>query len=254
MTKVSLLLILILLLSCVGITYAQTRYSYEARIPLYNADTNLGDVEVQITDDQLDWINRDSLISVLNGLLKDDTIMAMAKLSDRLSPAVLPIPVIFNAGELKLETNIDIGLMSRKSTDLGVDLEDEKEQALHPAPFGGAINYRLEQNWGHERLGGDFFSGQFNSFMNIQSLVLENQMYYQSNIEQKWYRGDTRLVKDFSASNIRAQVGDVYPQIQGFMVARPLGGVNIARNFSLNPYRLPYPTGNQNFTLPQDHL
>jgi len=242
-------LVFFILLSFTGISYAQVNQSYEASIPLYNAETNLGDVKVQITNDELDWINRDSLISVLQDLLKEDTVLAIKKLSDRLSPSVLPIPVVFNPVELKLETNVDLGLMARKSTDLGVDLEDEESQSLQPAPFGGAINYRLEQNWGHERLGGNFFSGQFNSFMNIQSLVLENQMYYQSNVDQKWYRGDTRLVKDFKETNIRAQAGDVYPQIQGFMVARPLGGINVARNFSLNPYRLPYPTGNQNFTL-----
>jgi outer membrane usher protein len=33
------------------------------------------------------------------------------------------------------------------------------------------------------------------------------------------------------------------------MVGRPVGGLNVSRNFSLNPYRLPYPTGSQNFVL-----
>lgn len=233
----------------VQFSLAQVGTSYTAQIPLYNGDMNLGDVQVEITGEELTSIDRDSLISALKDTLKDDTLNAVVRLPEKLNPSSLPIPVRFNPQDLKLETTITVESTVTKSTDLGVDLENEKREALEPAPFGGAVNYRLEQNWGDERLGGEYFSGQFSSFVNMNSLVFENQTYYQSNIKDGWYRGDTRLVKDFEKQNVRAQAGDVYPQIQGFMVARPLGGVNIQRNFSLNPYRLPYPTGNQNFTL-----
>lgn len=244
MTKLFLFAIL---LFC-GTVHAQVM-AYQAQLPLYDQDTNLGDVSVEITGEELTSIDRDSILAILKGILKEDSIAAFQRLPARLSPAQIPIPLKFSPEELKLQTSIDLELRATKKTDLGVDLEDEKRDALQPAPFGGAINYRLEQFWGDERLGGKFFSGQFSSFVNMNSLVLESQTFYQSNIESQWYRGDTRLVKDFEKQNIRTQVGDVYPQIQGFMVAKPLGGVNIQRNFSLNPYRLPYPTGNQNFTL-----
>jgi outer membrane usher protein len=247
MTKPFLAVILLLLSA---FSYAQVMGSaYTAHIPLYDQETNLGDVQVDIDGESLKYVDRDSLINVLKDLLREDTLNAVKRLPEKLTPAQLPIPFRFNPEELKIDTSIDIELRARKKTDLGIDLEDEKRDALHPAPVGGAINYRLEQNWGDERLGGKFFSGQFNSFVNIKSLVLENQTYYQTNTDSQWFRGDTRLVKDFEKENIRAQAGDVYPQIQGFMVAKPLGGVNLQRNFSLNPYRLPYPTGNQNFTL-----
>lgn len=230
--------------------YAQGFASgYVANLPLYDGDTNLGDVEVEIENEKIKWMSRDSLRKILKGQLKEDTLKAVDKLPNHLSPTSLPIPISFNPQELKIETKIDLENRARKDTDLGIDLEDKKKTALTPAPFGGAINYRLEQNWGDERLGGKYFSGQFNSFVNMNSLVLESQNYYQDNAEHTWFRGDTRLVKDFQKENIRTQLGDVYPQIQGFMVAKPLGGVNIQRNFSLNPYRLPYPTGHQNFTL-----
>lgn len=247
MTKLFLLgLILLTTLSA----FAQNMgMAYVASLPLYDQDTNLGDVQVEINGEELVSVDRDSLLNVLRSTLKEDTIAAFERLPAKLSPSQISIPLKFSPQELKLETKIDLNLMARKKTDLGVDLEDEKRDALQPAPFGGAINYRLEQFWGDEKLGGKYFSGQFGSFINMNSLVLENQMYYQTNTESQWYRGDTRLVKDFEKQNIRTQVGDIYPQIQGFMVAKPLGGVNIQRNFSLNPYRLPYPTGNQNFTL-----
>lgn len=244
MTKFFILFIL--LISSAAIAQVP---SYEAQIPLYDQDTNLGDVLVEINGEELTSVDRDSILNVLSPILKDDTRAAFERLPKKLSPSRIPIPLKFSPEELKLQTTIDIELRATRKTDLGVDLEDEKRDALQAAPFGGAINYRLEQFWGDERLGGQFFSGQFNSFVNMNSLVLESQTFYQSNTDSKWYRGDTRLVKDFEKQNIRTQAGDVYPQIQGFMMAKPLGGINIQRNFSLNPYRLPYPTGNQNFTL-----
>lgn len=222
---------------------------YEASLPFFDGDRNLGDVSVQVQGDQIKWIRRDSLIDVLRPQLKDDTLRSVEKLSPEVRLEQIPFPVTFNVEELKIVSNISLELRAREKTELGVDYEDEKARARRPAPVGGAINYRLEQSYGSEAYGGNYFSGQFNSFLNVHGLVFENLSYYQSHQEPLWLRGDTRVVKDFEKHMIRAQVGDVYPNIQGFMVARPLGGVNIARNFSLNPYRLPYPTGNQNFTL-----
>jgi outer membrane usher protein len=206
-------------------------------------------VNVSIEGEELQWIKRESLIEVLRPHLKDDTIRSLERLSAEIRLEQIPFPVSFDVTELKIQSTIDLELRSLEKTDLGIDYEDEKANALRPAPVGGAINYRLEQNYGSEAYGGNYFSGQFNSFVNVKGFVFENSSYYQSHLEPLWFRGDTRIVKDFEKSMIRTQVGDVYPTIQGFMVARPLGGVNIARNFSLNPYRLPYPTGNQNFTI-----
>lgn len=223
--------------------------AYTAAIPFYDGENNLGDIEVEVENERINWVDKTSLLNILESYLRADTLRAMEKLPDRIDPNKLPFPFLFNPEELKIESHINLENKVRKKTDLGINLDEEQKVAMNPAPFGGAVNYRLEQNWSAEELGGNFFSGQFNSFINMNSVVLENQTFYQDDIESKWYRGDSRLVKDFQGHDIRTQLGDVYPQIQGFMVARPMGGINIQRNFSLNPYRFPYPTGHQNFTL-----
>ncbi len=238
-----------LLMLLLGVSHPLRAQSYSAGLPLFDGATNLGDVQVDIEGEEVRSIDRASLIELFRGYLGEDTIRAVEALPEKLTPAQIPFPLVFNPSELRLETKIDLKLRATKRTDLGIDLSEEQKVALAPAPVGGAVNYRLEQNWGDKRLAGKFFSGQFNSFLNIHSVVLENQSFYQSNLDQRWFRGDTRLVKDFQRSDIRLQAGDVYPQVQGFMVARPLGGMNLQRNFSLNPYRLPYPTGHQSFTL-----
>lgn len=228
---------------------AQEQAIYEAVIPLVDRDRNLGDLKAQIKGDDIISVEKESLINAMRSILKPDTLKALENLPNEVSPSLLPFPLKLNAQDFKIESQLDLSIRSSEDTKLRSDLKKEYPGAIMPAPFGGALNYHLEQSWGHERLGGKSFSGQFSPFVNIKSLVLENQTFYQSQTNPQWFRGDTRFVKDFQDQEIRTQLGDIYPQVQGFMVGRPMGGINLHRNFSLNPYRLPFPTGTQNFTL-----
>lgn len=224
--------------------------SYVAQIPLMDGPEELGEVEVEIKDEKVSWVGKQSLVEIIRSRLTEGTLAALEKLPSKISPTLLPFPLKFNPQRFILETALKVEMRAKQKTNLGVDLDDLASEAMAPAPFGGAINYNLEKSWADEELGGNAFDGQFNSFLNLHSLVMESQSFYQNNNEHdKWFRGDTRLVKDFQSHQVRSQFGDVYPGIQGFMVSRPLGGINIQRNFSLNPYRLPYPTGRQDFTL-----
>lgn len=244
MNRLLLLFIFVLLSASLG-----AQVYYKASIPLFDGDRYLGDVEVEIKDEKLVTLNRNSLRSVLASAIKPELISRLDGGSETIGPEQLPFPIHFNAQDLKLETKLRVEDRSSERLDV---LEDFKarygNQVLDPAPFGGAINYRLEQTTSsleEQR----FFTGQFDSFFNLKDLVLENQSFYNSDQSRNWFRGDTRLVKDFPKSQVRAQVGDIYPQSQGFMVSRPIGGVSLSRNFSLNPYRFPYPLGEQSFTL-----
>lgn len=246
MTKFFLLAFI--LFQSVALAQTVNSTSYEASLPLVDGERNLGEVKVKIVGENIEWVDRNDLMTLLGNMVKADTLKSLEKLPPEINPASLPFPFRFDATNLQIITSLPLEMKSSQSVDLTDDLPNSRN-ALRPATLGGAINYRLEKNWGSETLGGDNFNAQFNSFLNANSLVLENQTFYQDNTQTKWFRGDTRLVKDFEKSQIRAQAGDVYPNIQGFMVGRPMGGVNIHRNFSLNPYRLPYPTGTQSFTL-----
>ncbi len=223
--------------------------SYEATIPLFAGEKYLGDLKVEVNGDDIVTIERESLKKVLDPILKDDTLEAIDKLPPRIGPNNLPFPIKLNSQDFRIETVLGLDIRASEETQIKEDLNELNKDAIAPSPFGGAINYRLEQTYGDDHLGGNSFNGQFNSFLNMNTIVFENQTFYQTLNNQNWQRGDTRFVKDFERHEIRTQVGDVYPQIQGFMIGRPLGGVNVHRNFSLNPYRLPYPTGTQNFTI-----
>lgn len=244
----SLFTIIALIIPSMGIS--QTIQAYEAVLPLYNNKRLMGDVKVTIENDKLISVDKASLLNAIRKELNSDTIRSFESLNAQINPETMPIPVIFNPQDLKLDMPFDIELRSREKVDLLEDYHRRYEtEALRPASFGGAINSRLEQSWSSNPAEQDFLSGQFDSFLNMNTLVFENQSYYQSNIDQKFFRGDARLVKDIERHQVRFQAGDVHPQIQGFMVGRPIGGINVSRNFSLNPYRLPYPSGAQEFSL-----
>lgn len=224
--------------------------SYEALLPLYDKDRFVGEVKVEIEGETLKSVDKASLIDLLKTNLAPDTLRRFESLGSKIDPKVMPLPIRFNPEDLKLEMPFDVQLRAQENVAVLEDYHHRYEgEAKRPASFGGAINSRLEQTWTNNPSETNFFNGQFESFLNMNSLVFENQSFYQSNIEKKWFRGDARLVKDVERHQVRVQAGDVHPQVQGFMVGRPIGGVNIARNFSLNPYRLPYPTGSQDFAL-----
>lgn len=247
------LLALAFLLQATSFAYAQNNWaemSYEATLPLYDNDKLLGDVKVEMKGETINWIERYSLRLALGSFAQADVLEKINKAPEKIKPDELPFKVSFNPQDLRIETNFSMKERSSENLNLMEDYQRRYDGvAMKPSPFGGAINYRLEQSVGNDETQSKYFSGQFDSFVNMNSLVLENQTYYQSNNNAGWFRGDTRLVKDFERKQIRVQAGDVYPTVQGFMNARPMGGLNVSRNFSLNPYRLPYPTDTQNFTI-----
>lgn len=241
---------LLLLIATAPSAFAQTSPTYEASLPLYDKERYLGDVKVVIEGEKLISVDKATLIETIKPNLQSDTLKRFDALGKKIDPLKMPLPLRFNPQDLKLEMPFDVELRSQEKVALVEDYHRRYEgEALRPAEIGGAINSRLEQSWTNNPNEKNFFSGQFDSFLNVNSFVIENQSFYQSNNDEKFFRGDARIVKDLEKHQVRLQAGDVHPQIQGFMVGRPLGGVNISRNFSLNPYRLPYPTGTQNFVL-----
>jgi outer membrane usher protein len=223
---------------------------YETSLPLYDKNVYLGEVFTSIRGEEIQWLEKSSLLPVLSSHLKPEVLTNLQSLPEKVTPTRIPFPVSFNPRELRLEASLPLEYRISESTNLREDyLAQNSRDALRPAPFGGAINYRLEQTWADERNGGNYFNGQFNSFLNLHRFVFENQTFYQSDLDSPWFRGDTRIVKDFEQHLIRTQIGDFFPEVQGFMQPYSMGGVNVHRNFALNPYRLPFPTGNQNFTL-----
>lgn len=226
--------------------------SFEATVPLYLAGEERDQIKVRLKGEVLEAVDRQSLLTALRKRVRANFFEHLESAPAWIPASDLKIPLVYSPQNARLEME----LPPEDQAGHKLEVFDHPEvryrrEALKPAPFGGAINYRVEQAFGADALGGNSFGSYFDSFVNIGGVVIENQSNYQdSKISGTgWFRGDTRLVKDFPKNRVRAQVGDVYPSNFGFMPSGPVGGVMIARNFTLNPYRIPFPQGQGNFVL-----
>lgn len=247
MAKITLFALIFL--ATISQSWSVGKTAYSGLVPLTTPEKEWGEVLVEIEDDELKSIDRNSFLKALKTGINQRLVSKIKKLPSKFHPAQSPIPLGFNVRELSLKAKIGVKDRSISSIDIFEEQKRENKEALIASPFGGAVNFQLERSWGSERLGRYGLNGQFNSFLNFNSFVFENQYYYQENTRPDWYRGDTRVVKDFEKNQLRVQAGDVHPQVQGFMSPQPMGGINVQKLFSLNPYRLPYPTGTKSFSL-----
>lgn len=79
--------------------------------------------------------------------------------------------------------------------------------------------------------------------------VLEAQADYLEDDGKAFRRGDVRLVRDFPAQMLRAAAGDISYPVTAFQSFQPMLGVSVARNFTLQPYRVTVPTGDTSFVV-----
>lgn len=263
MNKILLATLLLNLTAYVGQAYSQTiieddlhekifgkkAKTEEVTIGFFSDGIEFGEVRVRLRGDKLLSIEKSSLLQVLNESIDQNEIIRLSNIKDDwIAPEDIGFPVRFSPEVLGVIATIPLGKLNPQERLLKQIAENQK-RAIEPAPFSGAMTVRGEQFWADDQLGGNYFLGGLDSFVNMNGLVLENQTVYQSNLTNPWFRGDTRLVKDFNKSMIRAQAGDINYQTIGFQTLRPIGGVNIGRNFFLNPYRTPYPKFNRDFII-----
>ena len=254
-------LFLLLTLSLTNLTWAQeiipvteanfAEQVYEAPIPVMMGSQRIGEIRARLKGETLESIEQKTLLIVLKAQVQKSVWSEVEKKSGWLNPQDLNFKLKYDPQNAVLVLDVPTELSRFKKLEVGEDFDAfYGDEARKPAPLGGAINYRVEKSWGSDLLGGEAFSSYFESFVNIGGVVLEGQMNYTDDAQgQGWFRGDTRLVKDFQKNRVRAEAGDVYPSSFGFMPARPIGGVHVARNFTLDPYQVPFPQGQGQFTL-----
>ncbi|WP_252181332.1 fimbria/pilus outer membrane usher protein [Azospirillum sp. B4] len=116
-----------------------------------------------------------------------------------------------------------------------VNLRTAQVFLAQPATDSG--NYRQPLNLGLDGGG------------NIDGWSFEWEGEYQEQYGHHFMRGPARLIRDFPEDAVRLQAGDLNYSITGIQTNRPLTGLSIARNYTLQPYRAIQPTGSRDFVL-----
>ena len=90
---------------------------------------------------------------------------------------------------------------------------------------------------------------EFDGAANLHGWVLEGAFSAEEDARYAWKRREVRLVRDLPERQIRAQLGDLAYETSGFQRRPALGGLTVATNFDLQPYRVVEPAGSQEFKL-----
>lgn len=159
--------------------------------------------------------------------------------------------------ERQLELQIQVPPAQRKTSVYNLreqGLPPEAKDALRPSAVSGYINLRGGQDyvWSGQQAtttGRQPLRLDLEGAFNYKGWVLEGSGTFTEGGNPAWGRGDLRLVRDAPAQALRYVVGDLSIPITGYQSSRPLLGVAVARNFSLQPYRVTRPVSEFEFFL-----
>ena len=128
------------------------------------------------------------------------------------------------------------------------------ESALSPSAFSAFVNLRtgfdyVERSASGLNEGRQPFRGDMEGAVNLHNWVAEGSASYTEDASIPWRRNDARLVYDDPPRMLRYSLGDLSYPTAGFQNFQPLLGLSLARNFSLQPYRVTEPLGQTSFFL-----
>jgi outer membrane usher protein len=124
-----------------------------------------------------------------------------------------------------------------------------------PSALSGYVNFRGGVDYLHETptdvaaRGRQPARADLDLALHVHRHVLEGVALYAADAEPRWQRGDVRLVRDDPPWRVRSTLGDFTAAAAGFQNTRAMAGLNIARNFSLQPYRATEPIGRTSYLL-----
>ena len=153
----------------------------------------------------------------------------------------------FDQGSLELALRIPSELRATVELRLRADTPPTAlGAALPPAKFSGFLNYRTafeatEQDDNQHRL--DPIALNLDGALNVRGWALEGRGGWYQAGDPMWRRSETRLVRDFPDRMLRLNIGDLNYATRGFQSFQPLGGISIAKEPTLQPYRLARPSG-----------
>lgn len=228
--------------------------SVETALPLIINGKAAGEISAKLKGEKLESISGDALVEKFKILLTQESFDRLRNLEPWVEPRELAYPCEYNPVKLQIELRVPTSALKPHSADLANDPRLKYAgMEYRPAPYGAALNTTLERGYGDDTLGGDNLLGSYDGFVNLKGYVFSARGRYERdyNSEEKgrWVRGDRTLVKDFVPQRLRAQIGDTRSANFGYMAGRQIGGINLRRNFTIDPYTRPYPQGSRNLVL-----
>lgn len=215
-----------------------------------SGDPGAAQVDIVRLAELLRDVAQDTALDELRGLAGPDGFAVPAP------PAPGRIEVAINAADLSVQVTVppEVRRLVR------IDVQGRSDAARGylvrpPADLSAYVNARAAVGYlslpggGVQDEGRGPLTVSLEGAVNLKGWVVETDSYYREDGERRWSRGPTRLIRDFPDSGVRVQAGDLTYPVTGQQVGRPLSGLSVARNFSLQPYRSVQPAGQRDFIL-----
>lgn len=164
------------------------------------------------------------------------------------------VAIAMDAGDLVLRVSVAPHAKSTRNISIRALPDYSKLDIEDVSDISAYVNFRptYEYQFNGINEGRLPFRMRSDGALNIMGAVLEGDVTYFENTDRKWQRGNVRAVKDFPDKIVRVAAGDLsYPTV-GFQAGPALGGLTVARNFSLQPYLVTNPTGSTSFVLDEE--
>ncbi len=159
------------------------------------------------------------------------------------------IAVAYDIGRIEATLRVPLDMRTTQSLSLANPYGAERRELLAPADVSGYVNLLSGHDFVPNRDGSTPIVTDLDAALNLYGNVIESVGTYRDIGAAPWTRGDTRIVRDDPESRTRLSIGDVNYGIGGFQSYRRAGGISIARNFGLQPYRSSAPVGETDLNL-----
>ena len=201
-----------------------------------------------------------SLQSALKPVVVDSVLTKIAAVP--VDNGYIPITALKDAGlgakidplTLSLSLNVPGELRKAQVVDLkghGAPPVTGVGAAVTPATVSSYINAHALQDYVHNGAtpGIQPLSLGLDGAIDYKGEVLQSTFNYVSADSRRWQRGDTRFVHDDPERAMRYQLGDLLYSLAGLQTSSALGGLSVARDYTLQPYTNIQPAGQQQFIL-----
>lgn len=238
---------------------------HELTLPLLIDDLLTGEVRTWIepTSGRL-TVDRAGLVALLSPKADRASLARLTEEAD--SRGRLTLSAIEDAGfpiryePQELELRISMPIASRLPTEVAIAGRQPPpgvESALLPSDFSAYLNLRsgvdvVHQSPGSLAEGRQPVRVDLENAFNFRNWVLDANTSFVENDDNPVHRREILLTRDLPDQRIRISAGDLAYSTTGFQTFVPLGGVTVARNFSLQPYRVTEPLGRSSFVLKSD--
>jgi len=232
-------------------------------VPLIIERQDRGEIKIIPGENGELTLDADALLREIQSLLNETTFKRLRESTDaagKLSLGAIKaggLKAAFDERKVQFEVGVPAAVRRPMQTEVFRRTVQPEGPVLKPSLFSAFLNLRsgidyVEKSGTGTQEGLQTPKFDFAGAINFRNWVGEGEVFYNADAAESWHRGDLRLVHDDPERLLRFSAGDLAYPVTSFQRFVPLGGLMLARDFALQPYRVTEPLGNTSFFLKSD--